>query len=83
MRHLLQQRLPPDAFVESDYYQTHLRLRNHFRKYISPREKIEEAYHALALGDYEPAVELAIFALKHDLSLWETLLDAIMQARKD
>ncbi len=82
IHHLLRQRLPPDPFVESDYYLVHQRLRDHFRRHDNPQEKIEEAYHALALGDHEPAVELAVFALDHDFSLWEALLEAVAQAPK-
>ncbi len=42
--------------------------------------RIEEAYHALALGDPDPAISVALFAQRARFALWEPLLDAIVQA---
>jgi hypothetical protein len=96
VRTLLLQQLVPDPMPESDYYQTHNRLRDHFRKRASMqnmpgqaspvlaemrrRARVEEAYHALALGDPEPAIRLALAALNDDLDLWELLQEAVEQA---
>lgn len=83
LRDFLLQQLWPDPVIESDYYQTHLRLREYFRESAqqgNSRAKIEEAYHALALGDPQPAVDLATYAIGNDSSLWERLLEAVAHA---
>ncbi len=66
LRTLLLQGLVPDYRPESDYYRAHARLREHFRRYSrngDEQAQIEEAYHALALGDPEPAITLALTIL--------------------
>ena len=40
---------------------------------------IEETYHALALGDPEPAIKLGIVAQRATLAVWEPLLEAVTQ----
>jgi len=98
VRTLLLQQLVPDPMPESDYYQTHSRLREYFHKRVSMqnmsgqaspaltemrrRARVEEVYHALALGDPEPAIRLAPAALNDDLDLWELLQEAVEQAPK-
>src|SRR5205807_974612 len=42
--------------------------------------RIEEAYHALALGDTNLAIALGVFAQQSNLPLWEPLLEAVAQA---
>ena len=37
-------------------------------------------YHALALGDPNPAIALGVFAQRGNLTLWEPLLEAVAQA---
>jgi len=44
--------------------------------------RVEEAYHALALGDPTSAIMLALAALNVDLDLWELLQEAVEQAPK-
>ena len=95
VRTLLLQQLVPDPLPESDYYQTHSSLHEHFHKrgsmpgQTSPalaekcrRARVEEVYHALALGDPEPAITLALAALNDDFDLWELLQEAVEQAPK-
>ncbi len=92
---LLLQQLVPDPMPESDYYQTHSRLREHFHNRASMpgqaspalaekcrRARVEEAYHALALGDPEPAIAFALAVLNDDFDLWESLQEAMEQAPK-
>ncbi len=92
VRTLLLRQLPPDHEPESDYYRTHTRLREHFHRLASTQLSslqpgmvdwqvhIEEAYHALALGDPEPAIKLGIVAQRATLAVWEPLLEAVTQA---
>src|SRR5205807_415334 len=50
-----------------DYKRTHAHLRAYFADAASSGEQegqVEEAYHALALGDPEPAIQVALFALR-------------------
>ncbi len=98
VRNLLLQRLVPDPLSESDYYQIHNRLREHFRRRASMQSvsgqaspalvemrnqaRVEEAYHALALGDPEPAITLALTITNNDHDLWELLQEAVEQAPK-
>ena len=95
VRTVLLQKLEPDSTPESDYYQTHSCLREHFHKRASMpgpaspalvemrrRASVAEVYHALALGDPEPAITLALAALNDDLDLWELLQEAVEQAPK-
>ncbi len=42
--------------------------------------QIEEIYHALALGEVNPAIVLAAVALKGNLAIWEAVLEAVAQA---
>ena len=82
----------PSHEPESGYYQTHNRVREYFQGLASQQASsviqgvdvqqapIEEAYHALALGDPKRAVELALVAQSRNLTLWEPLLEAVQQA---
>ncbi len=47
---------------------------------VAGQANIEEAYHALALGDSEAAIVLGIIAQRGNLTLWEPLLEAVAQA---
>jgi hypothetical protein len=83
VRRLLQGRLPVRADPASDYVQTHRRLLEYFKKRVSQVEdqaRLEEAYHAFALGDPEPAIHLGIVAQRRLLPLWEPLVEAARQA---
>jgi hypothetical protein len=92
VRTLLQRRLAPEHIAESDYRQAHSRLKTYFAERsklqtISEQEEddqqpqVEEAYHALALGDPESAIIALILSAQHDnLTLWQPLLDAAAQA---
>ncbi len=92
VRVLLLRQLPPGHEPESDYYRTHTRLREHFHRLASTQPSsmqqgmgdwqvhLEEAYHALALGDPEPAIKLGIDAQHATLAVWEPLLEAVTQA---
>ncbi len=67
----------------SDYSQSHARLRDHFKKRASlgdDRAAVEEAYHALALGDPEPAITVGIRGQRSNLPLWDSLMEAVRQA---
>ena len=95
VRQLLQQHLPPNHDPQSDYYRTHSRLQEHFHHHAemqmsSPFQStsiwhplIEEAYHALALGKPEFAINLGIAAQQREVSIWKPLLDAVTQAPTD
>ena len=86
VRGLLLQRLRPDRNSDSDYQRTHQLLRVHFHIYASRGEQqaaVEEAYHALALGDPEPAIRLGILVQRINLETWELLLEAVAQAPTD
>jgi tetratricopeptide (TPR) repeat protein len=92
VRTLLLRQLPADQAPESDYYRIHANLRDYFHKLanqqrsIQPLEvalgeaQIEEVYHALAMGDPEPAITLGVVAQRRNLSLWGKLLETIEQA---
>ncbi len=89
VRALLLRQIPPDEQPGSDYYQVHQRLRTYFQqrkteqgqqKSIDGQAAVEEAYHALALGDPEPAIVLGIL-VQHTLpTAWELLMEAVEQA---
>ncbi len=90
VRTLLLRRLPSDRRDTSDYHRVHTRLREYFhnqaqmqiagQRRAEQQAQVEEAYHALALGDPELAVSLGIFAQREHLTTWEPLLEAIEQA---
>jgi tetratricopeptide (TPR) repeat protein len=92
VRTLLLRQLPVDQEPESDYYRTHTRLKDYFhaltsrqkpslsQETVAEQAKIEEAYHALALGDPNPPIVLGVFAQGRNLTLWEPLLEAVTQA---
>jgi hypothetical protein len=83
VRRLLLRRLPIRADPASDYVRTHTYLREHFKERASKGEdqaRLEEAYHALALGDSEPAIHLGILAQQTLLPLWEPLVEVARQA---
>ena len=91
-RLLLLRQLPADQAPESDYSRLHASLKDYFHtlanqhketqshKAALEQARIEEAYHALALGDPNPAIALGVDAQQHNLALWEPLLEAIVQA---
>ena len=83
VRMLLLQRLPQSREADSDYYRIHTRLREYFDKRASVGDEqasIEHAYHALALGDSEPAVALGIDAQQRNIVVWEPLIEMVAQA---
>ncbi|MFL5626819.1 MAG: hypothetical protein ACJ788_14640 [Ktedonobacteraceae bacterium] len=92
VRTLLLRQLLADGAPESDYHRIHTRLKDYFHTLANQQRgaqsqeavlghaRIEEAYHALALGDPNPAITLGVFAQQHNLTLWEPLLEAIAQA---
>ena len=88
VRALLLQKLPPSRNPESDYYQVHTRLRAHFIRHASMSEterdkeqaQIEEAYHALALGDPAPAIGLVLASQRNQFTSWNELMEAVSQA---
>lgn len=44
------------------------------------QESLGDVYRGLAQGDPKPAISLAIFDQEHTLSLWESLLEIVLQA---
>ena len=68
--------------LPDDFILIHTRLQTYFA--LSARDdenaSIEEAYHALALGNSEPAISLAHRIQREKLPLWESLLEAVEQA---
>jgi ABC-type branched-subunit amino acid transport system substrate-binding protein len=78
------------ARFETDYLRIHQRLYDYFHlrveeslKNTGRRDKqdlLERSYHALALGDYESVIKLAIYAQQRELDLWEDLLKVIAEA---
>lgn len=93
VRELLLKELPANRDSGSDYYQVHTLLRAHFHSLAmveaqgtptqrkgSEQARIEEAYHALALGDSEPALSLALAAQNDNTGIWELILEAVAQA---
>ena len=88
VRSLLLRRLIPDRRPESDYYQVHSRLRSYFASLVGVQQpsmadmnkeqaQIEEAFHALALGDPEPALTLALAAQRGLFTSWAALIEAV------
>ena len=92
VRTLLLQALPANHQPDSDYFKIHSRLREHFHHQVAPpistlhrakfgwQAKIEEAYHALALGDPGPAIEFGIVVQRTNVAVWEPLLETVAQA---
>ncbi len=88
VRGLLLRRLPVIAGTKSDFVRIHTQLQDHFTQRARRGEDeagIEAAYHALALGDADPAIHLGILAQQSrlPLSLWEPLLETVRQAPTD
>lgn len=83
VRELLSRQLSPNHEVESDYYKTHLRLQTLFQRRALQGDElaqIEKAFHALALGDPEPAIGVALSAQRSNLPQWVPLLESVTQA---
>jgi tetratricopeptide (TPR) repeat protein len=83
VRSLLLQRLPPSLKPESSYYQTHARLQAFFHRLAQEGEQaalLEKAYHVLAVGDVNSAIEVGILAQKQSLELWTPLLATVAQS---
>jgi tetratricopeptide (TPR) repeat protein len=85
VRRLLLRRVTVSADPNSDFVRIHTQLQDHFTQRARSGEDeagIEAAYHALALGDADPAIRLGILAQQGrlPLSLWEPLLEAVRQA---
>ena len=92
VRTLLLQGLPADRRSDSDYFKMHSQLREQFHHQATTptssmqttvfnwQAKIEEAYHALALGDAEPAIEFGIVVQRTNVAVWEPLLETVAQA---
>lgn len=78
------------AASDSDYVHVHQSLYNYFNQRIeeclrkngtrSREDVLERSYHALALGDYESVMQLAVYARQKEPALWEDLLKVIAQA---
>jgi tetratricopeptide (TPR) repeat protein len=95
VRTLLLRQLPADSEPESDYYRIQVRLKDYFHSLSEKQStnlsqvndamqtKIEEAYHALALGDPDPAIVLGVFAQQGNLTIWEPLLDGVTQSSSE
>lgn len=74
----------------SDYLDMHRRLYDYFSQRIEEslrargapdkRDILERSYHALALGQYQPVIQLVIYAQQNDPDLWDGLLKVIVQA---
>jgi hypothetical protein len=92
VRTLLLRQLPADEAPESDYHRIHSSLKDYFHNLVNQQRgaqsleatmgqaQIEEVYHALALGDPNPAIALGVFAQRGNLTLWEPFLEAVAQA---
>ncbi|MBV9690652.1 MAG: hypothetical protein JO202_13200 [Ktedonobacteraceae bacterium] len=83
-RDLLLQELPPTP-ENQNYYRIHERLRQYFKELYTlhpdnEEVKVEEAYHALAAGDPQPAIDLGCSVYKQNHALWRQLMDAVAQA---
>ncbi len=88
VRGLLLRRLPVSADPNKDFVRMHRQLKDYFTQRAASGEDeagIEAAYHALALGEAKPAIDLGIRAQQGhlSLSLWEPLLEAVRQAPTD
>jgi hypothetical protein len=94
VRARLLKKLQPTRNQQSDYYQTHNRLRAHYIRYASiahmhpaglnsEQAQIEAAYHALALGQPDLAIALALAAQQSQSAYWEPLLESVSQAPGD
>src|SRR5215469_660396 len=78
------------AESDSDYMQLHRSLHDYFNGRIEQsletkgtpdaQDLLERTYHALALGDYQPVVQLATYAQRDKPDLWEDLLKVIAEA---
>jgi ABC-type branched-subunit amino acid transport system substrate-binding protein len=78
------------AESDSDYISMHQCLYNYFKVQIDQslqakgtsdkQDLLEHSYHALALGDYPPVIQLAVDAQHDEQDLWEELLRVIAQA---
>ncbi len=92
VRMLLLRQLPTDQAPESDYARIHTDLKDYFHRLgnqqreselpeaAAGQAQLEEAYHALALGDPDQAIALGVLAQRSNLPLWEPLLEAVKQA---
>ena len=83
VRHLLLRRLPPSSDPASSYWRSHTQLRDLFKQRATSGEEqaaVEEAYHALALGDPDLAIGRGIVAQQSHLPLWQPLVEAVTQA---
>jgi hypothetical protein len=80
VRALLLRQLVPDRAPDSDYSRIHTRLHEHFHRRGEPGDRIEEVYHALALGDPEPSITVALEAQHGNIALWDPLREAVAQA---
>ena len=86
VRRLLLRRLPVSTDPDSTYIRTHGHLRDHYDRRARKGEEqasLEVAYHALALGDPDPAINLGIRVQQHHLTLWQPLVEAVTQAPTD
>jgi tetratricopeptide (TPR) repeat protein len=86
VRQLLLDQLLKEDPTRDDYSRIHTQLRDHFQKRASKGEdqaRLEEAYHALALGEAEGAIRLGIEAQRSRLPLWPPLVEAVTQAPTD
>lgn len=85
LRDLLRQRLLSRSTSRKHYYKVaHTNLREYYEELAGQGEsqaRVEEAYHALALGDPGPAIEhLCIVLTSQDDSAQRLLLEAVAQA---
>ncbi len=86
LRGLLLKRVLPSSDPNSDYHRKHTLLQNYFHEYAARSERqtrilarLEEAYHALALRNPQPAIDLA-YSEHQNFDIWEPLLSAVKQA---
>jgi ABC-type branched-subunit amino acid transport system substrate-binding protein len=84
LRQLATRRLLARSQPDRNYYKViHSDLREYFAEQPvvdSIRPQIDEAYHALALGDAEPAVSYISFAITNNDTRWKLALETIVQA---
>jgi ABC-type branched-subunit amino acid transport system substrate-binding protein len=81
-RMLLLRHIQPSRDPDSDYHRVHTLLRNYFHRHAAHDKsaQIEEAYHAMALGDVDLAIDIAASIHNGNLDLWEPFIDTVVVA---
>lgn len=83
VRALLLRRLTVSAAPKSTFVKIHTQLKDYFTQRATTGEdgaRIEAAYHALTLGDPEPAIRLGMVAQRSFLPSWDNLVEAVREA---